>query len=288
LISYLKTLNKGAEKKMGKLHELLAVEANRKNAFSKILDETKAVFKNKGHLFTESIRWQKLFKAEAGQEAESVVERVAMTSTVPMKLNYMAGFVTDYLDVCYQKELTNQDAKADLVVDGVELAHDVPATCLLGLEQKLARVRSVIDGIPTRVPGLEWVPDTGHKFQGVVKTKYPEVTNKTKKVITPFELSPATDKHPAQVEKLTEDKIIGKFEKTMWAGVLSPAEKSDVLKRMDKLIEACKIARMKANEQETSDLRIGETLMDFVLGENILSAGVGVEECAGVEEEEDN
>jgi hypothetical protein len=201
-----------------------------------------------------------------------------MTTTVPQKLNYMAQFVHDYLDVVYEKEMTNQTAVADLQVGVSVLAEKVPATYLLGLEQKLARIRAVLVQmvqIPTLAPGVEWEEDPDHRFKGVVKTRHAEVTNKTKRVITPFELSPATKEHPAQIDKLSEDKIIGHFEKNTWAGVISPAHKSQILERMDKLIEACKIARQKANQAKVVEGKIGKSIMDYVLGDSIITAGLG-------------
>lgn len=80
-------------------------------------------------------------------------EHKEMVTTVHDKLDYMLNqHIVPYLDAVLQKERANQDAKADIVVDGIVLAKDVPATFLLGLEEKLKRVHEVLDKIPTLAP----------------------------------------------------------------------------------------------------------------------------------------
>lgn len=261
---------------MAKLHEILAVESGRKGAFNKILNETISTFKNKPMHFTEYERTLELFEEGASKEEEGGEERISMTTTVPQKLNYLSQFVEDYLDIVFQKEATNQDAVADLVVGKETLIKQAPATFLLGLETKLADIRKVIDAAPTLAPGVEWVPDETHRFKSVVKGKHAEVTNKTRKVIKPFVLYKATDKHPAQVEKLSEDVVVGNYRKWFWSGMISPAEKSELLGRIDLLMEAVKRARMKANEQEVShEWDAGKRIMDYILGDKVRGAGVG-------------
>ena len=58
--------------------------------------------------------------------------------------------------------------------------------------------------------------------------------------------------------------------------MLSPAQKSQLLKRVDKTIETVKKARMKANEVKVVESRIAEDIMDYILGDDIRSAGDGV------------
>lgn len=249
---------------MGKLHEILAVEPGKKQAFENIVAEAISIFSNKPDHFREAIKV--LDMTDGSSDETEIVDRHAMTTTVQDKLNYISPFIEDYLDVSFQKETSNQIATSDVVVDGKVLISSAPVTFLLNLENKLARLREVFKSIPTHAPGIEWVNDDSHTFKGVVRSKFPSVSDKTKKVIKPFVLYEATDKHPAQVEKLTEDIKVGRYSTTIWSGMFSPAQKSELLSKLDKLTEAVKTARMKANDVDATNYKVGRDVMQFLIG----------------------
>jgi anaerobic selenocysteine-containing dehydrogenase len=250
---------------MGKLHEILAVEPARRGAYEITLSESERIFANRGDLFRAEVRTYEPF-SEQDEKEKGVVDRKDMTTTVAQRLEYLKGFFVDHLDVVFQKETTNQKATGDIVVDGDVLAKDVPVTFLLHLEASLAKLRGVLEKAPTHQAGIHWVPDPSHEFEGVVKNEFPEETFKTKKIIKPFVLVEATKDHPAQVEKLTEDKPVGKFSKALWSGMLSPAQKSELLRRTNKMIEAVRKARMQANEAEVTTEKIGSVIAKAILG----------------------
>jgi len=82
-------------------------------------------------------------------------EQKEMTTTVHDKLEYMFGSVAEWLDAVLQKERTNQEARADIILpDGSALATDIPATFLLGMESKLKELREVFLATPTLQPGI--------------------------------------------------------------------------------------------------------------------------------------
>jgi hypothetical protein len=169
-----------------------------------------------------------------------------------------------YLDAVLQKESTNQSAKADLIVDGKTIAKDIPATFLLGLETKIKMWKQMLEAVPTLQPGLAWAHDEV-LGRHVYATKNPEELAKTKKTLRYQIMVPATDKHPAQVEKWNEDVPVGKYIIRKWCGMLSPAEKSDLLARLDKLSHGVKQARQRANCQEVVPINIGQSLIDFLM-----------------------
>jgi hypothetical protein len=74
----------------------------------------------------------------------------------------------------------------------------------------------------------------------------------------------ATDKHPAQIEKWEEQVAVGKYVTNVQCGMLSPADKSTLLGRCDRLIQAVKKARMKANMVDVVDQSIGKEIFSFV------------------------
>jgi hypothetical protein len=255
---------------MAKLHELLAVEADTEGYYKKALVEVAALFKNKPTHFTGHHKTLKLLEdvsnAEELQTAEE--EFVKITTTVPSELEYFEDVVSKYLDVVYQKDLSNQKACADIVLaDGTTLASNVPATTLLGLESKLRAVRYVFEEIPTLQPGIDWKLDES-QGQYIYLDQHPQTTTKTKKSFDFKILTQATDKHPAQVEKWNVDVPVGVFTRIKWSSALSVADKSKLLGKLDNVIQAVKKARQRANEQEVPQGKIAKKLFDYILDFN--------------------
>lgn len=243
-----------------KLHEILAVEGDLQNAYKAILDETVATFTKKTQLFVGYHRWLKNFDENA---PESPQEHHNMETTVHDKLRYMEGHVVRYLDVVLEKERTNQEAKGDIVVDGVTLAERVPATFLLGLEDKLRKLRGVYATIPTLPAGLSWIK-APQKGAHVYVTEHLEEKTKTSKTFQHTVLVSATKEHPAQIEKWQEDVPVGVYQRETWTGMISPAEKSTLLGRIDTLLRAVKKARQRANSTEVVKSNIGLQLFNFI------------------------
>lgn len=253
---------------MTKLHEILAVEGTKEGYFKNAIPEMVNLFKNKASHFNGFQRTLELFGEEtpektAYEAAESEFQQ--LTTSVPEELdNYLNKVVGDYLDVSYSKDEANTRAFADIIIDGNVLLTKVPATTLLGLENKLKQLRQVYEMIPTLQPGTNWVkaPDLG-KF--VWRDSNPEVRTKTKKSFDFKVLVPATDKHPAQIEKWDTTESIGVFTKDRWTAMLSVYEKSELLGRFDKLMSAVKQARQRANEVEIDLTKsIGSKIFDYL------------------------
>ena len=222
-----------------RLHELLAVEGDLEGIYKKILDETTVTFNKKVERFFGSIRTLEWF-----EEGNPPIpdEHQALTTTVKDKLDYQQKAVIRYFDALLQKERTNQDARADIIIDGTTIASDLPATFLLGLETRLKKVREVYSAIPTLPPNVKWEKDIT-KGDDIYSRVYPEEQLRTEKIFKVQVLYEATKEHPAQVEKIPETKNVGVYKKEVWNGLLSPAEKSTILGKIDKLIQAVKKAR---------------------------------------------
>lgn len=246
-----------------KLHELIAVEGELDGTAKKILTEATATFGKNDHFLAGRREVHMLADTEQAK-AEELVEQTALTTTVAEKLDYVRGHVVRYWDALLQKEATNQHAKADLVVNGVTMAKDLPATFLLGMEHRLKALRAVYEAIPTLQPGANWVVDTTHE-KAVVYRRDPDLVKvRTKKIPKPVVLYEATKEHPAQVKELVEDVTVGTITERVWSGMITPAEKSDLLGRIDTLLRACKKARQRANMAEIVKLTIAKAMMDFV------------------------
>jgi len=245
---------------MSKLHELLAVEKDLENVFGGVVKEATKTFKEKQNMF---LGWERhLEMLEEGKEPDTPPEYQTMEETVPSKLAYVAKHGAKFLNAVYQKEATNQKAVADLIVDGNTIATGVPATFLLGLETKLKNIREMYQNIPTLAPGMEW------KFDGAIeayRALKPEVKMKTAKTFKHKVLYEATKEHPAQIEKWEENVNVGKYVRNIWCGALTSAEKSRVLGHLDKMIQAVKKARMRANDIKTEQHdNIGEKIFEYI------------------------
>lgn len=249
------------EDKKGKrnlLHAILAVEPDLKGRAEKITQETISTFKGKqGH-------FSSLYKTYEPLKEDGVPlppEEKEMVDTVTEKLAYTQKHLIKTMDVIYQKEITNLEASADLEVDGVMLAENVPATALLSLEARLKKVREVYQCIPTLPPGKLWEKDP--ERENVYRAKVREKP-KMEKEFRPVVMTPATDHHPAQVEKLYKDVAAGTWTEIERNSSWTPAEKSQKLGRVDSLIEAVKQARQAANTTPVKQVKIGKVLFDFI------------------------
>lgn len=250
---------------MTKLHEVLAVEGDKEGIAKKIVNETGNVFRNKHNLFLGGTKTLKMDQAghESAEAAAAEVNEVV--TTVNERLAYTRGAVEQWFDVVLTKEITNQSAKADLVVDGQVIVADAPATFLLGLEAKLKALRAVYDEIPTLAPGIIWEKDEV-AGRGIYRSKNPDVRAKTAKVPQFKVLYDATDKHPAQIERWNEEVVVGKFVTTAQSAMMPASQKAELLARMDKLIQATKQARMRANNVDIVDSKVGENLFNYIHG----------------------
>lgn len=246
---------------MTRLHEILAVCGDLITTAKKVNDEGVATFSKKPELFLGSVT-EVVHRSEEDRGLDTT-EQKAIVTTVFEKLKYLMRANVRALDAVFQKEIGNTKAHADIVIDDAVIAKDVPATVLLGLEAKLAELRAVYAAIPTLAPGPTWVLDAAERV-GVYKSKYPDTRFRTKKTMRAFELSPATQYHPAQVQAITEDTPIAQITVQTWSGMISSAQKSDLLERIDRLVRAVKRARQRANMQEIEQRKIGEALITYV------------------------
>ena len=247
---------------MPKLHELLAVESDREKAANAIISETTKVFRDKPDHFLKKHAQYKAYDEKEPPELPVVKELV---TTVGAKLGHTFEIIARSLDVTASKENTNTSAKSDLIIDGEVILKDVPATVLLMIENRVKKWRDLLLVIPTLAPGITWVPDPS-VGKGVFRNDNQDQKHRTKKVENTIITVPATDKFPAQTRNVVEDLRVGEIITTEWSSCISPAEKSDLLERCDKLLSAAKEARMRANCEEVKPLHVADPLVKYLLG----------------------
>lgn len=246
---------------MTKLHEILAVEGDLEATAKKLTNEAINTFSKKAEHFIEMQRDLLMFDDD--RQRENTSERKEMVTTVADKLTYVRNSVSRYFNAFATKEATNQIATADLIVSGETLMTEVPATVLLGLESKLKHLRAMYEAIPTLQPGVKWELDSTKDVY--VQTK-PQENFKTEKTLNYKVLHPATPEHPAQIESWHSDDPVGAITTQHWSGMLSPADKSGLLRRLDELIRATKKARQRANTADVVDIEVGDLVFDYIHG----------------------
>lgn len=239
-----------------KQFQLVATEPVKRGAYAKITAETHKVFKG-GDQFKGLVKTY-VPKQDGGDPLPG--DKKEIVTTVSERLAWTEKTVVELLDFEASRDKTNMAAQADLEIDGITLAKGVPATTLLSLEKRLNEIRSYYDAIPTLDLSQEW-KKANHKDRyeyGPIETfRY---VKQTRGVL----LAPATEKHPAQVKEVIDDVLVGIFKTLYQSGEVHPGEKAEYLARIDKLVEAVKKARMKANETEASEMKIGKAIFDYI------------------------
>ncbi len=248
---------------MPKLHELLAVEGQLKGQAQATRTELMVSFDKKRHLFEEKVTTF----IPSGEGAQPVQEQQStLQSKVRDELDWISDIWKGAIDVSLQVADANTRAKGDVVLeDGTVLFADVPATALLELEKRAAEIHELLKTVPTLDPAKGFAPDADrgarvYKARDVRKTR-------TRKQQTPLVLYPATPEHPAQTQLISEDVPTGTILEQEWSGLVTPAEKGELIERAEALARAVKQARMRANDVDTprEQLRtVGARLFGYV------------------------
>ncbi len=170
------------------------------------------------------------------------------------------GRFVELFDVTATHEWGNQQASANVEVDGVVVLEKAPVTYLLFLEKKLVEWRGVIEALPTLDPSEEWSYDGTtrlYKSTAVQKAR----TRKDKRVI--LKVAP-TEHHPGQAETYDADVRVGTWTEFKLSGCVSEERKKELLTRCERLLKAVKLARETANDIRVEEKKVGEKLYDLL------------------------
>ena len=249
---------------MSKLHQLLAVEKDRKRKATNVLQETKKVFSTKKDHFDGFV---KEFKATVENAPQVQKEQKELVTSVYEKLDHTFNILTDAMDLTVSKEETNStaDASAVVVVDGKEFGKFC-ATSLLAMEGYFEQVLGLIKEIPTLDSTHKWEKNPDR--DDIKQLAEAEIQYKTAKRSQPVVLYQATKEHPAQVQMETYDEQIGFWETMKTTGRLTPREKTEMLDRIENVLEAVKIARAEANGVKVVESKQSGAMLNYVLTGN--------------------
>lgn len=163
-------------------------------------------------------------------------------------------------DITLAKDAGNSQARANVVVDDETVLTDVPATYLLFLEKQLTDLHTFMAHLPLLDPAERW------ELNGDTYQTPPVTTVRTRKVPTPYVMYPATDKHPAQVERVDQDVPVGDWTLIRYSGAVSASRQRELLDRVTKLRLAVREAREEANRVEAGNPEAGAAVFAWLLG----------------------
>lgn len=257
-----------ADKRTPRLYELLAVEPEKKSNAERARSQTIDAFRSNQSHFTGMRRTFKPFavdEAKGEVAGERLEADTSLVKTVAEELRKTLDVTADAFDVSYQIDEANMQARADLTVDGVVIAENVPATFLLQLEKRLRELRAMFKEIPTFDPVRNWQADPGADRKHVLRAE-PVVTIRKQRTRKYNVMYDATKEHPAQIDVVEVDEPVGEIRAYDWTGMISPGKKAALLEQIDHLIEAVKAARARANAVEIDPKqRIANKIFEHIL-----------------------
>jgi hypothetical protein len=176
-------------------------------------------------------------------------------------LKEAARYAIPAMDVTATKDRTNQEAKADILIDGKPLVQDVPVSHLLWLEHYLGEWKGFFAVIPVLDPTRNWTPDSG---RGIHKGDTQETVRFLKEIASLLLVAP-TDKHPGQAQPYNKETRTGVYLTTALSGAVPEARKKELLDRVDTLIQAVKDATARANHVPAVEVKEGEIILGYLL-----------------------
>lgn len=241
---------------MSRLNQILAIEKNIKNDAEKKFTELHHLSQQVRPLNGLSRRY--LPKEDGGDMLPPESTKVQVTAEDIIR--DVSTALVELFDVIATKDSANTKARADVVVDGITLLKDIPATTLLYLEKKLVDLHTFVAKLPVLDQSEAWHFDDASNSW----ISEPAQTIRTKKVLQNHVKSPATDKFPAQVETFTEDVPVGTWTTIKQSGALPASRAAQLLNRVEKLQRAVKHAREQANMVEATPVEIGASILGYL------------------------
>jgi len=200
-------------------------------------------------------------KVDGGEQMPP--ERKCIQATVGAILDRLKEVNAPLFDIEIQRDMGNTQAVADISLDGVVLASNVPATTLLFLEKQLTDLKTFIEKLPVLDQAESWKYDAS---TGVYRSE-PVLTHRTKKVQRSLVLIQPTPEHPGQATMITEDETVGFWNIEKVSGAISGSDKLAILRRCERLLLVVKEARESANMTKVDiKPKLGEAILTHIFG----------------------
>lgn len=242
---------------MVKQCEIVALVTGRKTEAQKRLTDLHQLTQKPG-LFTGL---NKTYQPRDENDKETLPdERQEIQLRVTEVLADMEKSQANLYDLIVTQDTGNTKAFADITLaDGKTIISGVPVSSLLYLEKQCDDLKKFYTTLPILDVAKQWQRDDSNRC-------YKSVTKKvrTKRKKAALELSPATDKHPAQAVLIEEDYIVGDYTTVETSGAITAAEKTQLLERLSTLKDAIVLAREKANQTTVDQRKAGEVIFKYL------------------------
>jgi hypothetical protein len=190
---------------------------------------------------------------------QSKVVQVTVTDT----LGEVAAVMTRYLDLTRTLDESKVDAHADVRVGGQVLLPHVHTDHLLFLEGRLAELHAFISTLPVLDQAEIWTDEGAEPGQ---HRTAPVETTSNDTVYFNHVLAEATEHHPAQVQVMKREEVVGFWTTVKFSGAMPARGKRRSLDRLTELRTAVRFAREEANTTDVTDHSEGEAIFRWLLG----------------------
>lgn len=169
---------------------------------------------------------------------ETVVQRNARAI-----LDSVDESLVNYVDALITRDIGNQKAAADVVIDGVVVASQVPAVALIALENDFRERLTLAREIPEAPVDEAWEVDGSNRL---LRSKTAVKLRTAKRRISRV-VSQPTQFQPAIVDTFNEDVPVARQQITRYHGGMLPEDKRKEVAAAEKLFLAFQHAREEAN-----------------------------------------
>lgn len=242
---------------MSKLCEIVALVTGKKTEANKRLTEVHQLTQKPG-LFAGLL---KTYQPRDENDTEVLPdERQKIQLLASDAVGDVRKVMSNLYDLVVTQDTGNTKAVADVqTADGKVVLKAVPITSLLYLEKQLEDLKKFYGTLPILDPAKVWVKDDANRCY-----KSTSVKTRTKRIKVPFKLAEATKEHPAQVQLVEEDKIVGDYTSQETSGAITADQRTKLLENISALKDAVVLAREKANQTSVEQVKAGDALFGYI------------------------
>lgn len=240
---------------MSQLHQVLARDKDTKTHLNRVITDFYHTAQKKDLFAGLAKTYQP--KDEEGDQlpAESVL--------VQQKTGRVLKGVQDAFAKLFELRATidesNRHAVAPVILNGTQVTEPLPTTHLLFLEKQVNDIGSIVEKLPTLDPAHVWTWNSQEEVWQTEELKTARTVKKDRFV----SIAKATDKHPEQVAKVTDDIQVGMWTTRKLSGAIPASEKAAMLARVAQVKSAVKSAIATAN-MVTPVEASSSTLLDYI------------------------
>lgn len=236
-------------------HTIVALERSVRLAANKTVTDLYHQVQHTPNFMGQSRRFESTVEEVENEPAETVRPRLRSDDI----LATLKATLHDAWNLHATRDKTNMAATGTISIDGMTI-EDVPVSTLLSLEKQLVNLRTVVEAMPPLDPAIQWDWDDAQQLWRSDEMR----KARTKAIPKGAILAPATERHPAQVERYTDNMTVGHVVTTSFSGAILLRDKENLLDRINKLIRATKAARTEANMLAVEKFEPAGKLLDYL------------------------